>query len=267
MNVHSFCMAGLRQVGSAWAGAVMAVLIATLMAPSGVHAAEVRVAVAANFAGALKRISQDFERDTGHRVSAAVGSTGQLEAQIRQGAPFAVFLAADDQAPARLERAGLAVAGTRLTYAVGRLVLWSAEPGRVDDRGEVLRTGAFDRIAVANPKLAPYGAAALQTLDRMGLRERLGPKIVEGANITQTHQFVASRNAPLGFVALSQVMQHGVMEGGSAWIVPASLHSPLTQEAVLLTAGRHNPAASALLAYLQTERTKGIIRSLGYEVP
>lgn len=249
-----------RRFPHAW---ILASLI--LMPPLRLFAAEVHVAVAANFAAPMKAIVQDFERATGHRVLMSTGATGQLYAQIRHGAPFSVLLAADEETPARLEKEGLAVSGTRFAYAFGKLVLWSKEPGLVDDQGAVLRGAAFEKIALANPKLAPYGAATVQALDALGLRERLTPHIVEGANITQTYQFVATGNARLGFVALSQVMEKGQLKSGSLWVLPASLYSRLQQDAVLLKLGEGNPAATALLRHLQSAPTKAVIRSFGYE--
>lgn len=236
-----------------------------LTAPMTALTGEVNVAVAANFNAPMKRIAQDFERETGHRVTLAFAATGQFYAQIRNGAPFEILLSADDTTPLRLEQEGLAVRGSRFTYAVGRLALWSRTPGRVDDRGDVLRGGQFARIAIANPKLAPYGAAAIATLEKMGLRDRVAPKVVEGSNISQAFQFVATGNAQLGFVALSQIFENGVLREGSAWVVPASMHPPIPQDAVLLSRGAKSAAAAALLEYLKIERTRSIIRSFGYE--
>jgi molybdate transport system substrate-binding protein len=193
------------------------------------------------------------------------GATGAFYAQIRNGAPFQVFLAADAKTPERLEQEGLAVAGTRFTYATGQLALWSAAPGRVDAQGEVLRGASFERLAIANPKLAPYGAAAMQTLDKLGLLPALQGKLVQGENIAQTFQFVASGNAALGFVALSQVRAREPGARGSAWLVPAELHEPIRQDAVLLAAGRENAAATALLLFLRGESARAVIREFGYE--
>lgn len=242
----------------------MALAVTVLMMPLRLLADEVGVAVAANFTAPMKAIATAFERATGHRAALSFGATGQLVAQIRNGAPFAILLAADDATPAKLEGEGLAVAGSRFTYATGRLALWSAQPGLVDGQGDVLRSDRFERLAVANPKLAPYGAAALQTLDQLGLRERLAGKLVEGANIAQTFQFVSSGNAPLGFVALSQVFENGQLKPGSAWIVPDTLHAPIHQDAVLLNPGRDNPAAAALMRYLRGDAAKAVIRTFGY---
>ena len=166
--------------------------------------------------------------------------------------------------PARLEREGQGVEGTRFTYAIGKLVLWSKQPGLVDDKVEVLRTGSFDRIALADPKLAPYGAAAMQTLNKLGLADTLRSKFVQGENIGQTYQFVATQNAPLGFVALSQVFVDGRVTEGSAWMVPETLHDPIRQDALILAKGKDNPAAPELVRYLKGETAKNIIRSYGY---
>ncbi|AYH46070.1 molybdate ABC transporter substrate-binding protein [Azoarcus sp. DN11] len=227
-------------------------------------AAEVSVAVAANFTAPMQKIAAEFERDTGHKARLAFGATGKLYAQITNGAPFELFLSADDTTPAKLEQEGVAVAGSRFTYAIGRLVLWSAQPGVVDDKGEVLKRGAFAHLAVANPKTAPYGAAAMAVLRRLGLADALAPKLVTGENIAQTHQFVASGNVELGFLALSQVWADGRLTGGSAWQVPAELHEPLRQDAVILAAGRDKPAARALADYLRGAKAAAIIRSYGY---
>lgn len=235
-----------------------------LLWPPASRAAELTVAVAANFAAPMRLIAQDFERESGHRVRLAFGATGQLYAQIRHGAPFAVLLAADEEVPRKLEQDGLTVPGSRQTYAIGRLVLWSPEPGRVDAQGLVLRRPGTGKLAVANPMLAPYGAAALQVLQALGVKEAWAPHTVEGASITQAMKFVASGNAALGFVALSQVMNQGQLTPGSAWIVPTHLHSSIRQDAVLLQAGRHQPAATALLRHLQSEQARAVMRRFGY---
>ena len=229
-------------------------------------AAEVSVAVAANFTAPMQKIVQAFEQDTGHKASLAFGSTGKFYTQIKNGAPFHILLAADNTTPTRLEAEGAGVSNSRFTYATGKLVLWSKQAGLVDDKGDVLRGGKFARLAIANPKTAPYGAAAIETLTALGLLQAVQAKFVQGENIAQTHQFVATENAALGFVALSQVFADGRMKDGSAWVVPASLHKPLQQDAVLLTAGKDNPAAIALLAYLHGDKAKTIMRSFGYGV-
>lgn len=239
--------------------------IANLLA--GVAAAdEVKVAVAANFSAPMQTIAAAFEQDTGHKARLAFGSSGKFYAQIRNGAPFQILLSADDEIPARLEQEGMAVAGTRFTYAIGRLALWSAQADRVDARGDVLKQGGYAHLAIANPKLAPYGAAAIEVLKKRGLLEAVQPKFVQGENIAQTWQFVASGNAELGFVALSQVTRDGKLTQGSAWIVPATLHAPIRQDAVILAAGKGNAAASALMAYLRSEKAKAVIRAYGYDI-
>ena len=226
--------------------------------------AEVTVAVASNFSAPMQKLAQAFEQETGHKALLSFGSTGNLYAQIRNGAPYEVLLAADDATPRKLEAEGLGVAGSRFTYAIGTLVLWSKQPGLVDEKGDVLRSGKFERIAMANPKLAPYGAAAVETLTQMGMLQTVQPKLVQGENISQTYQFVATQNAQLGFVALSQVMVDGRVSQGSAWVVPAHLHSPIRQDAVLLAKGRDAPAAAALMRFLRSERARALIRTFGY---
>ncbi len=230
------------------------------------HAGEVQVAVAANFAAPMKAIAADFEKATGHKAVLSSGSTGKFHAQIRNGAPFDVFLAADDETPARLDREAATVAGSRFTYAIGKLVLWSANPDLVDGKGEVLRAARFSRLALAAPKLAPYGAAAVETITRLGLLTQLTPKFVQGESIGQTFGFVSTGNAELGFVALSQVWEGGRLKSGSAWIVPAELHDPIRQDAVLLARAKDNPAAAALMAFLKTDGAKTSIRSFGYDI-
>jgi molybdate transport system substrate-binding protein len=227
-------------------------------------AGEVQVAVAANFAGPLARIGQGFQAATGHALKVSSGATGKFYAQIVAGAPFEVLLAADDETPRKLVAEGLAVAGSNFTYAIGTLVLWSAQPGFVDDQGAVLSAGRFAHLAMANPKTAPYGAAALQVLKARGLAEAITPRLVTGESIAQAYQFVATGNAELGFVALSQVVVPGKPVVGSHWRVPQSLYGEIRQDAVLLKPGQANPAAAALLAYLQTEAARRVIQTFGY---
>ena len=241
-------------------------LLAVYLLPLSSYAAEVTVAVAANFTAPMKVIAQDFENETGHRAVLAFGATGQLYAQIKNGAPFQILLAADDKIPAKLEKEGLGVAGTRITYATGKLVLWSKKAGLVDNQGEILKSGKFKKIAIANPKLAPYGAAAMEVIEKMGLEATITPKIVQGANISQVFQFVSSENATLGFVALSQVFEGGTMKEGSGWIVPAAMHKPIKQDAIVLSSGKDNPAAKALMHYLRSDKAKAVIHSFGYEL-
>ena len=230
------------------------------------HAAEVQVAVAANFFGPMKVIAADFEKATGHKAVLSSGATGKFYAQIQGGAPFDVFLAADDETPARLDKEGATVAGSRFTYATGKLVLWSANADLVDAKGEVLRGGKFAHLALAAPKLAPYGAAAIETLTRLGLLAQLEPKFVQGESIGQTFSFISTGNAELGFVALSQVWESGKLKGGSAWIVPSDLHSPIRQDAVQLNRAKDNAAAAALMEFLKSDGAKAVIRSFGYDV-
>lgn len=242
-------------------------LVALLFAGAAiVRAAEVRVAVAANFTVPMQKIAAAFEQASGHKAILAYGSTGRFYAQVKNGAPFDVLLSADDETPARMEPEGLAVRGTRFTYAVGRLVLWSATPGVVDPQGEVLRKPGDGKVAIADPRLAPYGAAAMEAMRTLGVAQALQPRLVQGESIGQAFQFTSSGNAAMGFVALAQVMAEGRIARGSAWVVPANLHSPIRQDAVLLPPGRDNPAARALLEYLRSEAARAIIRAHGYEL-
>ncbi len=236
-----------------------------LLTATSAHADEISVAVAANFASPMQKIVTEFEKDSGHTVVASFASTGKFYAQIKAGAPFEVLFAADDETPARLEREGDGVAGSRFTYAIGRLVLWSRTQGFVDDQGEVLRKSDFQHLALPNPKLAPYGAAGVQTLQALGLLDRLQSKFVTAENIGQTYQFVASGNAELGFVALSQVYKEGRIAEGSGWTVPPKLHDPIRQDALLLTRGKGRSGPAALLKYLRGDKARSIIRSFGYE--
>ncbi|MGW7771396.1 molybdate ABC transporter substrate-binding protein [Pseudomonas machongensis] len=240
--------------------------LASLIFLNSAWADEVQVAVAANFTAPIQAIAKDFEKDTGHKLVAAFGATGQFYAQIKNGAPFEVFLAADDSTPAKLEQEKEIVEGSRFTYAIGTLALWSAKPGYVDDKGEVLKKNDFQHLSIANPKAAPYGLAATQVLDKLKLTEATKGKIVEGQNITQAFQFVSTGNAELGFVALSQIYKDGKVEKGSAWIVPSTLHDPIRQDAVILNKGKDNPAAKALVEYLKGPKAAAVIKSYGYEI-
>lgn len=239
-------------------------LLAALAGPACARAGEVRVAVAANFAEPAREIARRFEQRTGHRATLSFGSSGQFYAQIANGAPFDVFLSADAERPRRLEAAGLAAPGSRFTYAVGRLVLWSRDPGRVDAEGRVLSRGGFEKLAIADPTAAPYGRAAMETLRALGLHERVRGRIVQGASITQAYQFVRTGAAELGFVALSQVVSE---KGGSRWLVPARLHAPIDQQAVLLRAAARKPAARAFADFLKSDEARAVVRTYGYEVP
>lgn len=221
---------------------------------------QVRAAVAANFTAAGREIATAFEEATGDTALLSFGSTGQLYAQIVQGAPFDVFLAADRERPERAEREGLAVPGSRRTYAVGRLVLFSADIGRVTGP-DALRNPELKRVALANPALAPYGRAALEVAEALGMTDVLRDRQVIGTNVSQAHQFVRTGNAELGFLALSQVVQ---TSGGSRWLVPEDLHAPIRQQTVLLEAGRDNPAAARFLDFLESAAAREILRRHGY---
>lgn len=225
---------------------------------------EVKVAVAANFTDVTQKLAPLFEQQTGHTLRASFGSSGKLYAQIEHGAPFAVFLSADAERPARAEAAGLAVTGSRFTYAYGKVVLWSATPGRVDDQGAVLKEGKFARLAIANPKTAPYGAAAEQVMAKLGVLMALKPKLVQGDSIAQTMQFALSGNAELGFVALSQVQGLAPEQAGSRWVVPQDLYEPIAQQAVLLQKGADSVAARAFLQFLRSAAAKTVIQRYGY---
>jgi molybdate transport system substrate-binding protein len=238
--------------------------IAAGFAAGSAFAGEVQVAVAANFTAPVQVIAADFEKDTGNKVVASYGATGQFYAQIKNGAPFEVFLSADDTTPAKLESEGMTVPGSRFTYAIGALALWSAKDGYVDANGDVLKKNEFRHLAIANPKTAPYGLAATQALDKLGLAQAVAPKIVEGQNISQTQQFIATGNAELGFVALSQIYKNGKITSGSAWMVPESLHEPIKQDAVILTKGKDNAAAKAFVEYLKGPKAAAVIKSFGY---
>lgn len=227
-------------------------------------AAEVQVAVAANFAAPLAKLAEGYSAATGHVLKASAGSTGRFFSQIVAGAPFDVLLAADDETPKKLLAAGHGVPGSHYTYAIGRLVLWSATPGLVNAEGAVLASPRWRHLAVADPKLAPYGAAAMEVLRARGLAESLAGRIVTGETIAQAYQFVATGNAELGFVALSQVAQPGKPMQGSMWRVPAALHAEIRQDALLLKAGAANPAATALLDYLKTPAARAVIQAYGY---
>jgi molybdate transport system substrate-binding protein len=245
---------------------LLSTLLVAYVMSSGCYAAEVLVAVAANFAAPMQKIAPLFEKDTGHKAILSFGATGSFYAQIKNGGPFQILLSADDETPLKLEKEGFGQAGSRFTYATGKLVLWSKQTGMVDGAGQILKTGDFQRLAMANPKLAPYGKAAHETLAKLGLLQAVQPKIVQGDNIAQAYQFVFTENAQLGFVALSQVFAEGKISQGSAWAVPSHLHSPLQQDALLLNPGKNNPAAEALMNYLKTDKAKNIIRAFGYEI-
>jgi molybdate transport system substrate-binding protein len=238
--------------------------LAITLTSGSVFAEHARVAVASNFTAAMKQIVSGFERQSGHEIDLIFGSTGKIYAQIRNGAPFDAFFAADVKRPQLLEQQGLAVHGSRFSYALGKLVLWSPRPDLIDDEGQVLESARFRHLALANPKLAPYGLAARQVLEAKNLWHKLSARIVQGENIGQTYQFVSSGNAELGFVALSQISTPGETTMGSSWNIPEELYQPIEQQAVQLT---QNPAASALLDFIKTSPAAAVIRSYGYATP
>ncbi len=224
------------------------------------------VAVAADFSKPMTEIAAKFEKVTGHSANLSFGSTGKFVSQIENGGSFEILLAADEKGSKKLIQDGFALTGTQFVYAVGKLVLWSSIPGYVDDKGKILGSGDFRHIALADPKLAPYGAAALEVINGLKLQDTITPLIVENESITQTHLYVSTGNAALGFVALSQVFENGKITSGSAWIVPTNLYTPIRQGAVLLNNGAKNPAAKALLAYLKSASALEVIKKYGYEL-
>jgi molybdate transport system substrate-binding protein len=244
--------------------ACLALSLTLLVSPA--RADEVQIAVAANFIVPAKQIAAEFEKASGHKALLSFGATGKFYAQIKNGAPFEVLLAADDETPERLAREGAALADSRFTYAIGTLVLWSPRPDGVDAAGNVLRQGNFTHIALANPKLAPYGVAAEETMKALGVYANLQAKFVTAENLAQAHQFIASGNAQLGFIALAQIQKEGRIEG-SAWIVPANLHTPIRQDAVILEKGRGKPAAQAWMNFLKSDKVRAFIAAAGYSVP
>ena len=241
--------------------AALALIALTAAAPA--LAAETQVAVAANFTEPANEIATAFKAATGHTATLSFGSSGQFYSQMAHGAPYEVFLSADADRPKRAEQDGLGVPNTRFTYAIGRLVLYSKTPGLVDGAGAVLKAGRFAKVSIADPAAAPYGVAAVQTMQKLGVYDAVKPKIVTGGSIAQAYQFVESGAAELGFVALSQVIN---VPGGSRWTVPTADHAPIDQQAILLYPGRDNPAAKAFLAFLKGPQAQAVIRKYGYEV-
>lgn len=235
---------------------------ALVLSTSPAQADTVAAAVAANFSAPMQAIAPLFAQATGHEAQLSFGATGKFYAQINNGAPFDVLLSADSSTPSKLAAEKAAVATSQITYAQGQLLLWSAQPGYVDGAGAVLKTGTWKHLALANPKLAPYGAAGQEVLQQLGV-DATG-RTVLGENIAQTYQFVASGNAQLGFVAAPQVMKDGQLQSGSAWVIPQALYSPIRQDAIVLEHGRNNPAAQALLDYLQTPAARAIMQAYGY---
>ncbi len=225
---------------------------------------DVHVAVAANFLATIQHVANDFSKQSSDHILISSGSTGKLYAQIVHGAPYEIFLAADAERPQRLEREGYGVKGTRYTYALGRLALWSRDPKRVDAAGKVLQSGQYAHLAMANPRTAPYGLAAQQTLEHLGLWTTLQPRIVQGEDIGQVLQFVDSGAAELGFVAYAQVKRRAA---GSYWLVPQADHVALEQQAIVLQRGAKSPAALAFMRYLRSAHVRRLIEDTGYDVP
>jgi molybdate transport system substrate-binding protein len=231
------------------------------------QAAEIKVAVASNFANVLKEIAVEFQKDTSHQLAITPGATGKFYAQISNGAPFDVFLSADDETSRKLAQEGKAIAASQFTYAIGRLALWSPNPEMVDKNADILKTDKFKFIAIANAKVAPYGRAAVQAMQKLGVLSTIEPRVVQGESITQTHQFVTTGNAQLGFVALSQVWENNRIKSGSGWIIPEEMHEQLRQDIVLLNPGKDSSAATALVNYLKSDKAKKIIERYGYKLP
>lgn len=244
----------------------LSALLCAALVPGKAHAAQAQVAVAANFAEPIKAIAAVLEKTTGHTLKISTGASGAFYTQIQNGAPFDVFLSADNERPAMLEQEGLTQPGTRFTYATGQLVLWSAKAGRVDGLGAVLKAADLGKVAHANAKTAPYGAAALQVLDTLGLKDTLRPRLVQGESIGQTFNFVKTGNADVGFVAMAQVLANGRFKEGSMWVIPKAHYQPIRQDAVLLKRGADNAAAQALIKLLQSPDIRDLIRRYGYDI-
>lgn len=235
-------------------------------ASASASAGEITVAVAANFQGTLASLQKDFETAGDHKISIVSGATGKLAAQIAEGAPFDVFLSADDKATKKLADGGKAVANTEFTYAIGTLALFSSDPNLIkDDGGAVLKGSNFTKLAIANPKVAPYGVAAESTMKALGVADAVKDKIVMGENIAQTFTMIDTGNAQLGFVALSQVLGSDSGKKGSHWVVPSNMHDPIRQNAILLSRAADNPDAKAFLDFLQSAPAKQKIEAAGYE--
>lgn len=243
----------------------MLVLCGLMSSPS--HAAEVSVAVASNFAGPMERLAPLFQKESGHTLKVTAGASGKLNAQIRGGVPFDVFLSADEEIPKQLMQDGLAVSGTRFVYAFGRLVLWSGQHDLIDEKASVLNKGNFKMLAIANPRYSPYGVAAKETLTKLTMWNSIQEKLTKGENVTQTYQLVATEKADLAFIALSQVMRDGKVTAGSWWIVPPEMHNPIRQSAVLLSHAKDPLAAKEFLAFLKSEKARGAMRGFGFELP
>lgn len=237
---------------------LLVTLLVTTLSAGIAYAGEVHVAVAANFTAAMKKIAIDFEKTSGHKAIVSFGSTGKLYAQIGQGAPFDLFLAADQKRPALLVEAD--EASGRFTYAIGKLVVWSKHPEDALSNKTLVK-GDFSKLAITNPKTAPYGAASVEVMQNIGAYDALKPKLVIGDTTTQTYQFIATGNADLGFIALAQI---ALDDSGSRWVVPDDLYNPIRQDAVLLKRGEGNPAATEFLEYLRSDAAREIIHTYGY---
>ncbi|MGC2199070.1 MAG: molybdate ABC transporter substrate-binding protein [Stellaceae bacterium] len=240
---------------------VAIVALLTVLAITGAHAAEVKVAVAANFTEAAREIGALFEKTSGDKVVFSFGSTGQLYTQITQDAPFDVFLSADGARPEKAEKEGYAAPGSRFTYATGKIVLFSMDKQAVHSEA-TLKSAKFAKLAICNPITAPYGAASVEAMKALGVYDALKDKLVQGENISQAYQFVATGNAEVGFVALSQVARDP--DKGSRWIVPSNLYKPIAQDAILLKRGADNPAAKAFIAFLKGKEAHAVIEKFGY---
>ncbi len=228
------------------------------------ESSEANIAVAANFSETANELAELFRKQTGHEVTLSFGSTGKHYAQITNGAPFDAFLAADAVRPKLLEDNGLTILNTRFTYAIGKVALWSSKEGYIDSQGAILAQGTFDYLAIANPRLAPYGEAAKEALESLGLWQSLEKRIICGETISQAFQFVQSRSAELGFIAYSQIKRPGHAMCGSFWLVPQNLYNPLEQQAVLLTS---NTIAKAFLDFMRGSEARAVIGGYGYGLP
>ena len=241
-------------------GIVVILMVGTVRAESAL------ISVASNFSGAFEELEQVFEMESGHLIETVFGSSGRFFEQINNGAPFHAFLSADQEKPDALQKAGLVVEESRFTYALGKLVLWSSQSNLVDSSGQVLKQNNFRRLAIANPRLAPYGIAAMEVLENLDLASGIQGKIIQGENIAQTYQFVSTGNVELGLVAFSQVYRQDRIVSGSSWIIPADHYNPVRQDAVLLRRGANNQAAIAFLKFIRSEAGRAIIESFGYKV-
>ncbi len=246
---------------------VTTILLLCGLMSSPVQAGEVSVAVASNFAAPMERLAPLFQKESGHTLKVAPGASGKLYAQVKKGAAFDVFLSADEELPKRLMQEGAAVTGSRFVYATGRLVLWSVQPGFVDDKGLVLNRGNFNLLAIPNPVNSPYGVAAKETLTKLIMWNALQRKLDKGDDVTETYRFAATERAELAFIPLSQVMHDGKIGAGSWWLVPPEMHNPIRQSAVLLTTAKDPAAAKAFLAFLKSDKAVKVMRGFGYEFP